>query len=291
MNNNRFASIGINTLENNRNYRFQRISNSNRNPYNEYINENSVSCHFNKTKILLLLIITIILSLSNFFYNWNNNISIIIDEPKTILSFFDNNIFKYNSLLNEQKRTTVTKIRNLKQETNNTTNNENEKFDIYNKNIKLIKEYEIKKKIFSSLDKKLYKFNWNSSSYKIGDSSYGEGLFSISKRSQVFTDSIRITMKLYEESFIDNWLIHASDTNLEDLDFQKNQNNNIIELTGSFVTTAFHGKFFDLINEDLPMYCQSYYKILFPFNENSNNNNSLKIDDIEKKRKHIFRFK
>ena len=283
MNNNRFASIGINTLENNRNYRFQRISNSNRNPYNEYINENSVSCHFNKTKILLLLIITIILSLSNFFYNWNNNISIIIDEPKTILSFFDNNIFKYNSLLNEQKRTTVTKIRNLKQETNNTTNNENEKFDIYNKNIKLIKEYEIKKKIFSSLDKKLYKFNWNSSLYKIGDSSYGEGLFSISKRSQVFTDSIRITMKLYEESFIDNWLIHASDTNLEDLDFQKNQNNNIIELTGSFVTTAFHGKFFDLINEDLPMYCQSYYKILFPFNENGNNNNSLKIDDIEKK--------
>ena len=204
-----------------------------------------------------------------------NNISIIIDEPKTILSFFDNNIFKYNSLiiLNEQKRTTVTKIRNLKQETNNTTNNENEKFDIYNKNIKLIKEYEIKKKIFSSLDKKLYKFNWNSSLYKIGDSFYGEGLFSISKRSQVFTDSIRITMKLYEESFIDNWLIHASDTNLEDLDFQKNQNNNIIELTGSFVTTAFHGKFFDLINEDLPMYCQSYYKILFPYNENSNANN------------------
>ena len=293
MNNNRYASIGVNTLENHRFIRIERISNnSNRNGYNEYINENTVACHFNKTKIIILLIITIILSLSNYFYNWNNNISIIVDEPKTILSLFDNNIFKYNSPLTEPKK--YAKSRNLKEEKNKNNNfndDKFEKFDIYNKNYLLMKEYEIKKKIFSSMDKMVYKFNWNSSNYKIGESSYGEGLFTIKKKTQIFSDSIRITMKINENSFIDNWLIQVSDSSIEDISFKKekrNNDNNLLKLIGTFITTAYEGKFFDIINEDEPMICQTHYTINCPFSEKNNldmnnKNHTLIIENLENK--------
>jgi hypothetical protein len=86
----RFVSLNDNYLENQRNMGFRRRNNFRyRNIDNN--NENYISCNISKTKIILLLIITIILSLSNYFYNWNNNISIIKDEPRTILSLFDSN--------------------------------------------------------------------------------------------------------------------------------------------------------------------------------------------------------
>ena len=112
----RFVSLNDNYLENQRNMGFRRRNNFRyRNIDNN--NENYISCNISKTKIILLLIITIILSLSNYFYNWSNNISIIKDEPRTILSLFDNNIFKVNSPLNDQKK--LSQIRNLKEEENN----------------------------------------------------------------------------------------------------------------------------------------------------------------------------
>ena len=90
----RFVSLNEN-YENQRYIGFRRrINNMNRNF--DYNNDNTISSNISKTKIILLLVMTIILSLSNYFYNWNNNISIIADEPRTILSIFDNNIFKIN---------------------------------------------------------------------------------------------------------------------------------------------------------------------------------------------------
>ena len=162
MDQSRFISISNNPIENRRNFVFRRVL-INRNVNMNYINnDNYISCNFSKTKIILLLIITIILSLSNYFYNWNNNISIIIDEPRTVLSLFDNNMFK----INEQKKFTT--IRNLKEENDNidnitSINNKTilDEFDVQSK-LKSLKEQEIKKKIFNSLDKNYYKFNWTS---------------------------------------------------------------------------------------------------------------------------------
>jgi hypothetical protein len=103
MDQSRFISISNNPIENRRNFVFRRVL-INRNVNMNYINnDNYISCNFSKTKIILLLIITIILSLSNYFYNWNNNISIIIDEPRTVLSLFDNNMFKIMNKKNLQQ--------------------------------------------------------------------------------------------------------------------------------------------------------------------------------------------
>ena len=192
-------------------------------------NDNYISCNFSKTKVILLLIITIILSLSNYFYNWNNNISIIIDEPRTVLSLFDNNMFK----INEQKK--LTAIRNLKEENyeiDNITfiNNKTilDEFDVHSK-LKSLKEQEIKKKIFNSLDKNFYNFNWTSfkvnnisSLYHVGESTNGTGKMSIMKKTDTFTTYIRLTMKAYEQTFIDKWIIYASDSNLEELYINNN---------------------------------------------------------------------
>ena len=114
----RFVSLNEN-YENQRNIGFRRRVNNINGNY-DYNNDNTISCNISKTKIILLLVMTIILSLSNYFYNWNNNISIIADEPRTILSIFDNSIFKINPSLNDQKK--ISQIRNLKEEKNNRNN-------------------------------------------------------------------------------------------------------------------------------------------------------------------------
>ena len=295
----RFVSLNENYLENQRNMGFRRRNNFRyRNMDN---NENYISCNISKTKIILLLIITIILSLSNYFYNWSNNISIIKDEPRTILSLFDNNIFKVNSPLNDQKK--LTQIRNLKEENNDLSYNKNFKININNKSkfdefddfskLALLKEYEIKKKIFNNLDKHYYKFNWTSFKtnnfsklYKIGDSFNGQGIFTIKKKSDIFTDFIRLTMKANEQSFIDKWIIYASDSNLDELtiNYDNIQKTNNLEISGIFLTTLFKGEFFDIINEDDPKYCQTNYKFIFPFKDkktNINNNYSLLIENVD----------
>ena len=296
MNENRFASISNNPLETRRLNGIRRIL------INRYINndnnENNISCNVNKSKVILLLIITIILSLSNYFYNWNNNISIIKDEPRTILSLFDNNIFKLNPPLNEQNK--ISQNRNLKEEINiNQTNNETnknkiEEFDILSR-FTLLKEYEIKRKIFNKLDKNYFNFNWtsykttnNSSLFQVGDSSNGEGLFIIKKKSETFSDFIRITMKVHEHSYIDNWIIFALDSNLEELSLNfdeiKNRNTNFIEITGIFLTTLFKGELFDIVDENDPRYGKTKYKLIFSFSKQKpdiNNNYTVLIENVE----------
>ena len=296
----RFVSLNDNYIESQRNIGFRRMLN-NRNRNNEIINENYVYCNFNKSKIILLLLITIILSLSNYFYNWNNNISIIKDEPRTILSLFDNSIFKVNSPLTEKKK--MVQIRNLKEEEKNENKfNKTNKSNINNNNIKIIDEfdlfpkyslkiYEMKKKIFANLDKLYYKCNWTSfktnnfsSLYKVGDATSGEGIFSIQKKTEVISDFIRITMKANELSFIDNWIIYASDSNLEELNlnYDELKNNNFLEIKGVFLTTLYKGEFFDISNEDDPKYCQSKYKMVFPYSKSKpivNKNHTLLIQD------------
>ena len=300
----RFVSLNEN-YENQRYIGFRRrINNMNRNF--DYNNDNTISSNISKTKIILLLVMTIILSLSNYFYNWNNNISIIADEPRTILSIFDNNIFKINPPLNDQKK--ISQIRNLKEEKNegsnlsiNTSDNNNKsKFDDYDEfdrfsRYSLLKDYEMKKKIFNKLDKYYYKFNWTSiktkndfsSLYKIGDSFEGEGIFKIEKKSKLISDFIHITMKAYELSFIDNWIIFASHINLEDLsiNYEEIKNTNSFEINGIFSTTFFKGEFFEIINEDEPKYCQTLYKLKFPYEIQKpnikNKNYSLLLENLD----------
>ena len=300
----RFVSLNEN-YENQRYIGFRRrINNMNRNF--DYNNDNTISSNISKTKIILLLVMTIILSLSNYFYNWNNNISIIADEPRTILSIFDNNIFKINPPLNDQKK--ISQIRNLKEEKNegsnlsiNTSDNNNKsKFDDYDEfdrfsRYSLLKDYEMKKKIFNKLDKYYYKFNWTSiktkndfsSLYKIGDSFEGEGIFKIEKKSKLISDFIHITMKAYELSFIDNWIIFASHINLEDLsiNYEEIKNANSFEINGIFSTTFFKGEFFEIVNEDEPKYCQTLYKLKFPYEIQKpnikNKNYSLLLENLD----------
>ena len=300
----RFVSLNEN-YENQRYIGFRRrINNMNRNF--DYNNDNTISSNISKTKIILLLVMTIILSLSNYFYNWNNNISIIADEPRTILSIFDNNIFKINPPLNYQKK--ISQIRNLKEEKNegsnlsiNTSDNNNKsKFDDYDEfdrfsRYSLLKDYEMKKKIFNKLDKYYYKFNWTSiktkndfsSLYKIGDSFEGEGIFKIEKKSKLISDFIHITMKAYELSFIDNWIIFASHINLEDLsiNYEEIKNFNSFEINGIFSTTFFKGEFFEIVNEDEPKYCQTLYKLKFPYEIQKpnikNKNYSLLLENLD----------
>ena len=294
MDQSRFISISNNPIENRRNFVFRRVLNNHNININN-INENYATCNFSKTKIILLLIITIILSLSNYFYNWNNNINIIMDEPRTILSLFDNNMFK----MNEQKK--LTSIRNLKEEkndeinnNNNITNNSNniilDEFEVYSK-LKLLKELEIKRKIFESLDKFNYNFDWTSinpnnisSLYQVGESNNGTGKFTIRKKLNVFSNYIRITMKILEKKYIDKWIIFASDSHLEDLSYKFN-NNSILEIKGKFSTTLFKGVFFDIINDDEPQFCQTKYQFKFPYTyikpDMQNNNYTLYLENIE----------
>ena len=291
----RFISISNNPIENRRNFVFRRVL-INRNVNMNYINnDNYISCNFSKTKIILLLIITIILSLSNYFYNWNNNISIIIDEPRTVLSLFDNNMFK----INEQKKFIT--IRNLKEENDNidnitSINNKTilDEFDVQSK-LKSLKEQEIKKKIFNSLNKNYYKFNWTSfkinnisSLYHIGESTNGSGKLSIIKKTDTLITYIRITMKAYEQTFIDKWIIYASDSNLEELSINyKNFHNNnaILEIDGIFATALLKGAFFDILNEDEPQHCQTNYQFKFPYTYNKpteeNINQTLYLENVD----------
>ena len=288
MDQSRFISISNNPIENRRNFVFRRVLN-NRNINLNNINDNYSTCNFSKTKIILLLIITIILSLSNYFYNWNNNISIIKDEPRTILSLFDNNMFK----INEQKK--LTAIRNLKEEKKNEINNITNKdifdeFGIYSK-LKSLKQLEIKRKIFDSLNKFVFNFNWTSikannisSLYHIGESIYGTGKFTIRKKSDIFSNYIRITMKALEQTFIDKWIIYASDSNLEDLYINFKNNDSVLEIEGIFSTTLFKGMFFDIINDNEPQFCQTNYQFKFPYThmkpDVKNTNYTLYLENI-----------
>jgi hypothetical protein len=92
-------------------------------------------------------------------------------------------------------------------------------------------------------------------------------------------------MKANEQTFIDKWIIYASDSNLDELslnyDVIKDTNN--LEINGIFLTTLFKGEFFDIINEDDPKYCQTSYKFIFPFIDkkpNINSNYSLLLENV-----------
>ena len=292
---NRFSSISGNSLENQINSNRRRI----------YINQNininlendSISCNYNKMKILILIIITIIMSLSNYFYNLNNNINLVENEPRTILSLFENQILKMNSPLTEQKRE---KLRNLIQEEKNEENKTEKNFiknnddmiikninnnitDIINNftniNIKdnkekntLIINNNIKKNLLNDFNKYNFKCKWKSINknnktkiYNIGDYSYGEGIFNIKKEIETFTgqEYMVITMKNNENHYIDNWIIHSSVANLNKIDI--NINNNIFEIKGKFTTRLYKGEFFNLKNDEMPEYYETYINMYFPF--------------------------
>ena len=300
---NRFSSISGNSLENQINSNRRRI----------YINQNininlendSISCNYNKMKILILIIITIIMSLSNSFYNLNNNINLVENEPRTILSLFENQILKMNSPLNEQKRE---KLRNLIQEEKNEENKTEKNFiknnddmiikninnnitDIINNftniNIKdnkekntLIINNNIKKNLLNDFNKYNFKCKWKSINknnktkiYNIGDYSYGEGIFNIKKEIETFTgqEYMVITMKNNENHYIDNWIIHSSVANLNKIDI--NINNNIFEIKGKFTTRLYKGEFFNLKNDEMPEYYETYINMYFPLEEQTYINN------------------
>ena len=153
----------------------------------------------------------------------------------------------------------------------------------------------MKKKIFNSLKKYNYKFNWTSiktskdlsSLYKIGDSFNGEGILKIEKKSKLTSEFIHITMKAQELSFIDNWIIFTSIINLENLtlNYEEIKNNNKIEINGIFSTTFFRGEFFEKVNEDEPKYCQTKYNIKFSYEyqnlDLNNKNYSLLLENLD----------
>ena len=309
---NRYDSISGNFLENNHNSerrRFFRNQNINLNLENE-----SISCNYNKMKILILIIITILMSLSNYFYNLNNNINASDDEPKTILSLFENQILKMNSPLDEQKKE---KLRNLLQE-GKSEENKTEKSFIKNTEYVVIKKiisnniseiinnftnssinekekislkiiHNIKRRLLNDLDQYNFKCKWksininnNTKIFNIGDYSYGEGIFNIKKKIEVVTgqEYLVLNMKNTENTYIDNWIIHSSIANLNKIDI--NINNNIFEIKGKFLTRLYRGEYFNLKNEESPEYYETYINIYFPLEKQTFiNNNTIYVNNFD----------
>ena len=252
------------------------------------------------------------MSLSNYFYNLNNNIDSVEDEKKTILSLFENQILKMDSSLNGPKKE---KLRNLLEEGKLKESKKEESFinynegiaskNIINNNISQIidnfvdkskneKEkislkinHNIKRKIFNDLEQYFFKCNWKSINdnktkiFNIGDYSFGEGIFNIKKEIEVITrqEYIIINMKNNEKTYIDNWIIHSSIANLNELDI--NINNNLFEIKGKFLTRLYRGEFFNLKKEESPEHYETYININFPLEEQTFiNNNTIQVNNF-----------
>lgn len=317
MNMSRFASISGNTLENQHITNRIRFLNNINNNINININNNSISCNYNKMKILFLIIITIIMSLSNYFYNIsNNNSNLVEDEPRTILSLFENKILKMNSPLNDKKKLRYLIQEDKKNEDNNSdddniiindiinnninistiinkTSNFNETNDYKNikddiERIQSILKRNIKKKLFNDLQKYKFKCTWksikignNSDLYKIGDSTSGDGIFTITKKIKILQEYFVLTMKNKEDKYIDNWIIHSSLTDLENIIINKNITNNTFEIKGNFQTLLYKGEFFNILNEENPEICQMNIHISFPLKDQKYlGNNSIEVQNF-----------
>ena len=293
MNNNRYASINRASLENQ--YYANRRRN-NRNYLNSNINNDSIGCNYNKMKILILIIITFIMSLSHYFYSTNNDFNLVEDEPRTILSFFGYNLIK---LYYSEKKG---KLRNLKQaeneETvsviekvrNNTKNYSNIYQDKDNETIPKLIYKNIIKQLFNDFDKYDFKCKWKSiknknnsyNIYNVGDNTQGEGFFNIKKKIDDFTgeEYIVIVMKNKEDKYIDNWILHTSISSLDEIFIDKNINNTF-EIEGNFLTTLYKGELFNIINEENLELCKTYIKISFPLDDQTYiNNNSIYINNL-----------
>ena len=158
---NRFASIIRSSLEN-QNYANRRsIFNNRNNNINININNDVISFNSNKMKILILIVITIIMSLSNYFYSINNRIYLIHDEPKIILSLFENQIIKKNSPSNFNQKE---KLRRLIQESNNKTEEDNKKLKSKNHNNINIKDIF---ENYMNISNLIYNISKNNNDYEI----------------------------------------------------------------------------------------------------------------------------
>ena len=302
MNENRFASIGRVSLENYNNGIRRRILNDRNIIIN--INNNSIYFNNNKMKVLILFVITIIMSLSNYFYKFNN----IQGEPMTILNIFKN---KIEPILDNQGKVGLRNLIEENEEENQKGNEYNEiirdiidnffnisntmhdmtKKDKINENHKNNADINIKRKFLFEIDKYIFKCNWksiknkNNSIYTIGDYSYGKGIFTIKRKAGFSIDNqfIVFTMKNNEGKFIDNWILHSSISNLENLFINVNNKSNTFEIIGSFQTTLYNGEFFSIKNEDDPEYCKTNINMFFPlYNQTYLNNNYINIPNFYK---------
>ena len=246
------------------------------------INNYSISCNYNKMKLLVLIVITLIMSLSNIFYNNNYNDSSIIEQgPRFIFSLFGNKMLKINLPYDERRRG---KLRNLiEEEKFKTIMNEKER-------ISLIINRNIKRKLLNDFDHFNFKCSWESVQYKndsdiynIGGTHFGEGLFNIKKKSEFFTgmEFFTLIMKNNEENYIDNWIIHSSVAILDNISINKNIVNNTFEITGNFETTLFKGKYFNILDQDNPEIGKTKICFSFPLNNQvSSDNNTIEIKNL-----------
>ena len=177
---NRFASIR-NTSQNHQDINRRRIIELLNNNIRINISNYSISCNYNKMKILVLIVITLIMSLSNIFYNNKYNDSSIIEQgPRFILSLYENKMLRFSLPYDERRRG---KLRNLIEE---------DKFDTIisdKERISLIINMNIKRKLLNDFNNYNFKCNWesiqyknNSNIYNIGETHFGEGLFNIKKK-------------------------------------------------------------------------------------------------------------
>ena len=264
---NRFGSIR-NTSQNQQDINRRRIIELLNNNIRINISNYSISCNYNKMKILVLIVITLIMSLSNIFYNNKYNDSSMIEQgPRFILSLYENKMLRFSLPYDERRRG---KLRNLIEE---------DKFDTIisdKERISLIINRNIKRKLLNDFHNYNFKCNWesiqynnNSKIYNIGETHFGEGFFNIKKKSEFFTgmEFFTLIMKNNEESYIDNWIIHSSASILDNIFINKNIVNNTFEISGNFDTTLFKGKYFNILNQENPEICKTKMNFSFPIND------------------------
>lgn len=230
-------------------------------------------------KLLILIVITLIMSLSNIFYNNNYNDSSIIEQgPRFIFSLFGNKMLKINLPYDDRRRG---KLRNLIEEDKfQTIRSDKER-------ISLIINRNIKRKLLNDFSNYNFKCSWesvqyknNSNIYNIGETHFGEGFFNIKKKSEFFTgiEYFTLLMKNNEGNYIDNWIIHSSVALLDNIFINKNIVNNTFEITGNFETTLFKGNYFNILNQDNPDICKTKMDFYFPLeNQIFSDNNTIEI--------------
>ena len=243
------------------------------------ISNYSISCNYNKMKLLILIVITLIMSLSNIFYNNNYNDSSIIEQgQRFIFSLFGNKMLKINLPYDDRRRG---KLRNLIEEDKfQTIRSDKER-------ISLIINRNIKRKLLNDFSNYNFKCSWesvqyknNSNIYNIGETHFGEGFFNIKKKSEFFTgiEYFTLLMKNNEGNYIDNWIIHSSVALLDNIFINKNIVNNTFEITGNFETTLFKGNYFNILNQDNPDICKTKMDFYFPLdNQIFSDNNTIEI--------------
>lgn len=275
---NRYSSIRNNS-QNQQNINRRRMIELLNNNIRINISNYSISCNYNKMKLLILIVITLIMSLSNIFYNNNYNDSSIIEQgPRFIFSLFGNKMLKINLPYDDRRRG---KLRNLIEEDKfQTIRSDKER-------ISLIINRNIKRKLLNDFSNYNFKCSWesvqyknNSNIYNIGETHFGEGFFNIKKKSEFFTgiEYFTLIMKNNEGNYIDNWIIHSSVALLDNIFINKNIVNNTFEITGNFETTLFKGNYFNILNQDNPDICKTKMDFYFPLeNQIFSDNNTIEI--------------